>query len=107
MINGDFDCFFETISCGMEVYLTYRNRTFFVEGWWDKDAQKHFFCVADRTDPDNASTHDESIAYEFAPYVWSIFSDSMEENARAFLDAKIFFGRSFREVDNEIEWVDG
>lgn len=106
MINGDFDCFFETISCGMEVYLTYRNRKYFAQGWWDKEAQQHFFCVEDITDNEDRSAPAEPVPSDCAPYVWSIYSDSMEANALAFLDAKIFFGRSFREAEDEIEWGD-
>lgn len=94
MINGDFNCFFETISAGMEAFLKYKNRKYLVQGWFNEDTRKQFFCVDD-------ITHDWD-----ASEIWSTESDSMEDNARTFLNAPIFDGKSFLEVEDEIEWVD-
>lgn len=91
MINGDFNCFFETISVGMEAFLKYRDRKYLVQGWFNEDTKKQFFSVDDIT---------------HYCKIWSTESDSMEDNARTFLNAPIFDGKSFLEVEDEIEWVD-
>ena len=41
-----------------------------------------------------------------ASEIWSKENRSIEDNARAFLQALLFDGKSFLEREDEIEWVD-
>ena len=92
MINGTFEHFWELIREGCEAILIYNNHEFLVQGWYLPEEKAHFFCVEDL-----------SIRSE-TPFIWTSKSQSMEENARKFLDAKIFFGKSFREIEDIVEW---
>ena len=91
MINGDLGVFLDKLNCGEELLLVYEGKKYFVQGW-TKNETKHLECWL----------------YEEAdkPYLWVKDSNSMAENAKAFLAAPIWGGKTFLEVEKEIEWVD-
>ena len=93
----EFDNFFEHLSLGEEVYLKYKGRKYLVQGWFLPEKNKQTLFVEDISE--------DQIDTPYSGDVWSIEGDRMEDNAKAFLDAKIFSGKSFREMQDEIEWV--
>ncbi|MCL2046044.1 MAG: hypothetical protein FWG88_06625 [Oscillospiraceae bacterium] len=95
MINGNVNEFLDTLSTGQELVFAYKNRKLFLQGWYENG--KHFM-VLDQW---------ESSIIPFEGYIWEVSADSMYECAEAFLDAPIFDGKKFWEVERQIEWLDG
>ena len=91
MINGDLGVFLDRLNCGEELLFVFEGKKYFVQGW-TKDGTKHMECWL----------------YEEAskPYLWERDSDSMAENAKDFLSAPIWGGKTFVEIEEAVEWVD-
>ena len=91
MINGNLDFFLDNLNCGEELLFVFEGKKYFVQGWI-KGEIKHMECWL----------------YEDVskPYIFVMDSASMAENAKAFLSAPIWGGKTFLEVEQNIEWVD-
>ena len=99
MINYDYNTFINFIYYGEEVNFSYKDRKYFIQGWYkkvkDENKQSYYHIEVARLVP------------SFQSNLWEYNSVvSMEECAKAFLDAKIFDGRSFPEIEHETESID-
>ncbi len=90
MINGDPHDFIETIYSGQDVPYSFRGRKYWFQGY---NKAEGFFMEIYHCDP---------------PYddIWSYFGSDSERCGNAFLEARIFDGKTFWEVEQEIEWLD-
>ena len=99
MINYDYSTFINFIYYGEEVNFSYKDRKYFIQGWSkkikDKSKQSYYHLEVARWVP------------LLQPNLWEYNSFvSMEECAKAFMDAKIFDGKSFPEIEHETESID-
>lgn len=89
MRNGNINEFVDHIYYGDELWFVYKNTKYFLEG----------LCI---------NGINKLRLYEIkengAEYSWSVVGHGYP--AESFLNAKIFDGKTFWEVEKEIEWVD-
>ena len=89
MKNGDVREFVDHIHCGDELWFLYDGKKYFLEGWYDNG-------------------HLDLYLYEMADngkkYVWE--GDASDYPVDAFLEAKIWNGKSFWNAEQDMEWVD-
>ena len=98
MINGNYTEFLDNLDYGEEMYLKYKGRIYFVEGWHESgEPDKYFMCCFIVKGPAN----DEKDGY-----LWKIYKDSLHECAKEFLEQPIFEGKKLPEIEQEVEWVD-
>ena len=90
MINGDVNEFVDHIKYGDELIFKYEGKTYFLEGLFENEI---FTLYLDRWNPPADD------------YIW-LASSKERYPADEFLKAKIWDGKSFWEVENQIEWID-
>ncbi len=90
MINGDPHDFVETIYSGQDMTFWFHGKRYYFQGYNKADG---FFMEIYHMDP---------------PYedFWSFFGADSGVCGDAFLEAPIFDGKTFWEVEQEIEWFD-
>jgi len=91
MINGNPNEFLDTIYSCQDIIYVFNGIKYWFQGYME----------------DNI-IHMEIFQYIPAKddYIWEYNSDTIEKCFNAFLTAPIFDGKTFWEVENEIEWVD-
>ncbi|MDY2890201.1 MAG: hypothetical protein SOT14_01490 [Succinivibrio sp.] len=91
MIDGDPNLFIETLSDGFEVFFLYKNKKYLAEGLNDRDNK----CII--------------VVYQLEPFLPDPIWVSPSRNyydINSFIQAEIFEGKSFWEVQDQIKWVD-
>lgn len=96
MINTDMNQFMDCLSYGGEIDILYKGSKYLIEGYCTEDKIYHLFVYKYE---ENGKTEDEMI-YEIES------TNSVKECADQFLEAKIWDGKCFWEVEKEMEWVD-
>lgn len=91
MIKGDYNSFLDKLYSGEELLFQFDGKKFFVQGW-TKDNVKHLECWP-YDEPDD-------------PIIWEQDGSSMVQNAKDFLEAPLWNGKTFIEVEGSIEWLD-
>lgn len=94
MINGDVNLFLDLMKRGEELVFTYKAQKFFLQGHYDLDNETSTLYL-DRWDP---PLND---AYWIGTPKHDKYADIDE-----FCNAKIFDGKSFWEIEAEMEWGD-
>ncbi len=92
MVNGDVNEFVDHIQYGDELVFIYHNIKYFLQGWTENGISVMVLDI-----------------WEGKPiegYVWETSAKKMSICAERFLSARIFEGKSFWEIEGEIEWVD-
>ena len=90
MINGSAREFIDGLYHGDERFFLYKGKKYFIQG----------YCI------------DKPLleVYVFEPpeddFEWRAYSDELKYPVEEFEKAKIFDGKTFWEVEGEIEWVD-
>ena len=113
MINGHLSQFLDT-GWFNEATLYYKGYTYWCEGCWDHDKEKpmHFFvnkyrAVVHKDDKavwtSRLIENGKVVDYSTVLDIWGYGEDDVKE---LFLKAKIFEGKSFWEVENELSWYD-
>ena len=91
MINGNYKEFMNEVYYGSELNFSYKDKKYFYQGW-----------------KENGIHHRE--IYQFVPnldgYFWTYDSKNAKDCVRAFLSAKIFDGKTFPEIEKEVEWLE-
>ena len=97
MINGDPHEFVDHLYSGQDTVFVFHGVKYWFQGY---------------TVEETKTDHMEIFQYQPSPeptgdyYLWTCDADSMEKCLDAFLDAPIFDGKCFWDVESEIEWVD-
>ena len=91
MINGDVNEFVDGLYYGDERIFLYNGQKFFIEGL-TINGKNHL--MLDRWEPESEG------------YIWEGESECGSYCVEDFLAAPIFDGKTFWEVEQEIEWVD-
>ena len=94
MINGDLNIILDLMKRGEELVFTYKGQKYFLQGHYDFEKKT---CTLYLTRWDPPLDH----------FVW--VGASVHEkycDIDEFCNAKIFDGKSFWEIEPEVEWVD-
>ena len=91
MINGDVNEFVDGLYYGDERAFVYKGQKFFIQGWLEG---KEYKLLLDRWEPPADD------------YVWIGSGLDRATRVKDFLNAPIWDGRTFREAEGEMEWVD-
>ena len=92
MINGNTSEFVDHIHYGDELVFLFRGQKFFLQGFRNNSGR--YTLYLDRWDPPSDD------------YIWIGTGDDREYPVDDFLEARIWAGKSFWEVEREIEWLD-
>ena len=87
--NGDVREFVDHIHYGDELWFLYEGKKYFLEGWTNNGSLD--LCLYEMTD--NGEKH-----------TWK--GNTTHYPVEAFLEAKIWNGKSFWDAEQDIEWVD-
>lgn len=110
MINANLSQFLDT-GWFSEATIYYKGYTYWCEGGFDKSMNNkfHFFVykyravVFDEIYTKRLIENDDVVDYST---VLDIYGDSEQEVKEIFLNAKIWDGKSFWEVEKELAWYD-
>lgn len=91
MINGNLKEFVDGLYYGDERVFTYNNNKFFIQGYL-KDGKLTLFL--DRWEPASDD------------YIWKRQGTDKSYPVKEFLESPLFDGKTFYEVEKDIEWVD-
>ena len=91
MINGSAQEFVEGLHYGDERFFLYNGKKYFIQGYFENDKPMLELYVFEPSDSD---------------FEWRVFSDDNNYPVADFENAKIFEGKSFWEIEKDIEWVD-
>ncbi len=90
MINGDAREFIDGLHYGDERFFLYNGDKYFIQGYYDDDNPMLELCIIEA---DNN-------------FEWRAISENNNYPVEEFENAKIFNGKTFWEIESEIEWVD-
>ncbi len=91
MINGNANEFIDGLYYGDERFFIYNQKKYFIEGWTENDKLMLILYIIE--DPQNK-------------FEWSAVSNNNNYPVDKFETADIFDGKTFWEVEKDIEWVD-
>ena len=91
MINGNSKEFIAGLHYGDERFFLYHGDKYFIQGFFVNGKPMLEVYIIEQADKD---------------FCWRAFSDNDDYPISEFEKAKIFNGKSFWEVEKEIEWVD-
>ena len=91
MINGDVNEFIDGLYYGDERFFIFDGRKYLLQGYFEDE--KHILELYIIEDPNN-------------DFEWRAYSQDKHYPVNEFENAKIFNGKSFWEVEKDIEWVD-
>lgn len=91
MINGDVHAFIDGLHYGDERFFLYKGNKYFLQGYYVEGKPMLELYVIENPTVD---------------FAWRSISDNGEYPVEMFENAKIFHGKSFWEIEKDIEWVD-
>ena len=91
MINGDINEFIDGLYYGDERFFIYDGNKYFIQGYYETERFTLELYIIENPEND---------------FEWHICSKDKQYLVEEFEKAKIFNGKSFWEVEKEIEWVD-
>lgn len=91
MINGDLNDFIDKLTYGDEVLFSYEGKKYFIQGY-----KKNGICTL------YLSQFEPPIDW----YIWTCSRESKLQPVDEFLSAQIWDGKTFMEIESEVEWVD-
>lgn len=97
MIDGDVKEFVDNLYYGTEMYFLFRGKKYFVQGWYEDGIHHLTLEIEEPYDSKDPLCQG---------YVWSHESKERGECAQAFLNAPIWDGKKFYEVEKEMTWTD-
>ncbi|MCR5670590.1 MAG: hypothetical protein K6G10_06255 [Butyrivibrio sp.] len=99
MINGNVKEFVDNLYYGSEMYFIFHDKRYFIQGWIENSVH---YLVLDYS----YEGIDLPKNYAFEGYIWEHKSTESGECVQAFLDAPIWNGKTFYEVEKEMTWID-
>ena len=92
MINGDYNMFVNDLHYGYGMNFSYKDRKYYIEGYYKENI---YHLELERFVP------------FLKDFLWEYKSkNNMSECAKAFMKAPIFDGKTFPEIESEVEWLD-
>lgn len=109
MINGNLDQFLDT-GWFAEAELFYNGFIYWCEASYDEDIRLHTFIVDKWRATNEANKYYHSIVDRNGELAWTrVYEDAdadIELIKKRFLEASIFDGKTFWQVESEIAWLD-
>ena len=100
MIDGNVKEFVDNLYYGSEMYFIFNDKKYFIQGWFD-DPVHHLVLDYDyQTEPFDENNPDCN------KYIWEYSSEISDECVKAFLDAPLWNGKTFYEVEKDITWAE-
>ncbi|MBR1696567.1 MAG: hypothetical protein IJ709_14490 [Selenomonas sp.] len=100
MIDGDVKAFVDGLYYGDETWFKYGDKHYFIQGWF-KDG-KHYLVLDYALDYGQYSNNPND---EYK-YIWEYSSEDSSECVNAFLEAPLWGGKKFYDVEAEMTWTD-
>ncbi len=91
MKNGNLTEFMDKLYYGEELEFEYQGKRYFLQGWSEGSASH---MVLDATDHK-----------PFDKYVWECNCKSMRDCAEAFVNASLWEGKSFFQIESDVTWI--
>lgn len=91
MINGNAREFIDGLHYGDERFFLYNGNKYFIQGYFEHEKPMLELYILTPSD---------------SSFEWRVFSETNHYPVAEFESAKIFDGKTFWEVEKEIEWVD-
>ncbi len=91
MINGNANEFIDGLHYGDERFFLYNGNKYFIQGYLENKTPTLELYVLEPSD---------------SHFKWRAYSNDRNYPVSEFVSAKIFNGKSFWEVEKDIEWVD-
>ncbi len=92
MINGDISVFLDDMRYGDELLFTFRGKKYFLEGMSNEEGKLTYYMWTIEPPADD--------------YSLILVGEEHRYPREEFLALKIWDGKTFMEVENEMEWVD-
>lgn len=92
MIHGTLTDFIDQLYYGQELWFLYKGEKYFLQGWTEDENNTMVLSLVD--------------GKPFTGYIWEDCETSMIACGEHFLKAPIWSGRTFLEIENDVEWVD-
>ena len=102
MIDGDVNEFVDGLYYGDEMYFIFRGRKYFIQGWVEGSLHYLVLDYDYETEPFDPKKS-EGNKYK---YIWEYSSTDSNECVQAFLNAPLWDGKKFYDVESEITWAD-
>ena len=100
MIGGNVSEFVDNLYYGTEMYIIFREKKYFIQGWYDKPIHHLVLDYDYETEPfdgNNPDCHQN---------IWECSSKDPMECVNNFLSAPIWEGKTFYEVEKDMTWTD-
>ena len=97
MINGNYVEFLDNLNYGEEMYLKYKGKVYFVQGWHETETPSIYYMCCTILKGGSGDSKDD---------LWESYKPSLHECAQEFLEQPIFEGKKLPEIEREVEWVD-
>lgn len=94
MIDGNITEFIDQLYYGQELVFLYKNKKYFIQGWWSEDKTEATMVLTDES------------ADDFVGYLWESHDVKMSVCAEAFLVAPIWDEKSFLQIEKDVTWSD-
>ena len=91
MVNGNIDEFVDKLWCGEELIYTYNGKKYFSQGYLLDNGQYRFELQL--WEPEGKM-------------LWHVEGLTHQKSFDAFMEQPFFDGKTFWQVEQEIEWVD-
>ena len=92
MKNGNLTEFVDKLYYGEELEFEYLGKRYFLQGWSEDGISKLTLDAID---------HDP-----FNNYVWECDRESMRDCAEAFIQAPLWEGKTFYQIERDVTWID-
>lgn len=92
MINGSINDFIEKLNYGDEVIFIYEGMKYFIQGYKNNDGR--FTLYLDRWEPPSND------------YIWIGVGTDIDYPVSEFLTSPIWNGKTFMNIESDVEWVD-
>ena len=98
MIDGNVNEFVDNLHYGSEMYFIFRNKKYFIQGWYKEPF--HYLVLDEIDDNDNSDN------YQFTGYLWEHQSIDAGECVESFINAPLWDNKTFYEVEQEMIWTE-
>ncbi|MBQ9046522.1 MAG: hypothetical protein IJ120_01365 [Solobacterium sp.] len=94
MIGGNYTEFIDLLTYGEELVFIYKEKKYFLQGWWNDDKTQATMVLTVVDDSD------------FNGYHWECHQDHMRKCAEAFLSEPLWGGKNFNQIQEDVIWTD-
>lgn len=92
MKNGNLTEFMDKLYYGEELEFEYQGKQYFLQGWSENSRCRMTLDAIDHQ--------------PFEKYIWEYDHESMRNCAEAFIQAPIWEGKSFFQIESDVTWID-